>query len=187
MNDEVKAELQRQQDVLLQKLSSVMDSKVGQMKRELEKVSNKAHDSQMHELKRMKFSETPSFRKKVHAQQYKHHEQVKLCILEATDAAKDKEIDTCIQKLDEGRELIETRQKLVLADKSEYGWKTVSEYLDNELKRQKKRRSGSLPRQGTRRNFAQVAEVVCRGFVVVAHGFSRWQRRRHHGRSHRLL
>ena len=59
---------------------------------------------------------------------------MKLCIVEAADAVKDKKLDTCIHKLDEGRDLIEARQKLVLlTDKSEYRWKTVSEYLDNEL------------------------------------------------------
>lgn len=42
--------------------------------------------------------------------------------------------ETCIAKLNEGIELIEQCQKLILiADKSEYGWKTVGEYLDNEL------------------------------------------------------
>ena len=35
MNEEVKAELQKQQETMLAKLSAVMDTKVGQMKREL--------------------------------------------------------------------------------------------------------------------------------------------------------
>jgi hypothetical protein len=53
------------------------------MKRELEEVANKAHSSQMTELKRMKFSEPPSFKNKGHEVQYKHNERVKLCITEA--------------------------------------------------------------------------------------------------------
>ncbi|CAB4043328.1 PREDICTED: uncharacterized protein LOC107357837, partial [Paramuricea clavata] len=111
MNEELRTELQ---ESMLEKLSAVMDTKVGQMKRELEEVANKAHSSQMTELKRMKFSEPPSFKCK--------------------DAIKDKKLDTCLEKLSEGKEQIESRQKLILlADKSEYGWKTVSEYLDNEL------------------------------------------------------
>ncbi len=134
MNKELRAELQKQQESMLEKLSAVMDTKVGQMKRELEEVANKAHDSQMTELKRMKFSEPLSFKKKGHEVQYKHNERVKLCITEAEDAIKDKKVDTCLQKLSESKEQIESRQKLILlADKSEYGWKTVSEYLDNEL------------------------------------------------------
>ena len=40
----------------------------------------------------------------------------------------------CITKLNEGIDLIDQRQKLILiADKSDYVWKTVGEYLDNEL------------------------------------------------------
>ena len=66
MNEELKAELQKQQETMLAKLSAVMDTKAGQMKRELEEVAHKAHDSQMTELKRIKFSEPPSFRKKGH-------------------------------------------------------------------------------------------------------------------------
>ena len=39
-----------------------------------------------------------------------------------------------IAKLNEGIELIGQCQKLILiADKSDYGWKSVGEYLDNEL------------------------------------------------------
>ena len=119
---------------MLAKLSAVMDTKVGQMKRELEEVAHKAHNSQMTELKRIKFSEPPSFLSKGHEQQFKHNEQVKLCIAEAEDAVKDKKYDTCLKKLNEGKEQIEQRHKLILlANKSEYGWKTVSEYIDNEL------------------------------------------------------
>ena len=136
MNEELRAELQKQQESMLEKLSAVMDTKVGQMKRELEEVANKAHDLQMTELKRMKFSrsEPPSFKKKGHEVQYKHNERVKLCITEAGDTIKDWKLDTCLEKLNEGKEQIESRQKLILlADQSEYGWKTDSEYVDKEL------------------------------------------------------
>ena len=136
MNEELRAELQKQQESMLEKLSAVMDTKVGQMKRELEEVANKAHDLQMTELKRMKFlrSQPPSFKKKGHEVQYKHNKRVKLCITEAGGTIKDWKLDTCLEKLNEGKEQIESRQKLILlADKSEYGWKTVSEYVDKEL------------------------------------------------------
>ena len=90
MNDELRAELQKQQESMLEKLSAVMVTKVGQMKRELEEVANKAHDSQMTKLKRMKFSEPPSFKKKGHEVQYNRNERVKLCITEAEDPIKEK-------------------------------------------------------------------------------------------------
>ncbi|CAB3990422.1 Hypothetical predicted protein [Paramuricea clavata] len=40
MNEELRTELQKQQESMLEKLSAVMDTKVGQMKRELEEVAN---------------------------------------------------------------------------------------------------------------------------------------------------
>lgn len=57
MNEEFTDEHQKQQESMLEKLSAVMDTKVGQMKRELEEMANKAHVSQMTELKRMMFEE----------------------------------------------------------------------------------------------------------------------------------
>ena len=121
------------------------------MKRQLEDVSNKAHESQMSELTRMRFAEPPSFKKKGHEQQYKNNEKVKTAVTEAKEAILARKQDACIAKLDEGIELIDGRQKLILmADRSDFGWKTVGEYLDNELedndedakKMPKKKRNG---------------------------------------------
>ena len=47
------------------------------MKRQLEEVAGKAHESQMNELKRMR---PRSFRRKGHEQQYKHNEKVKAAV-----------------------------------------------------------------------------------------------------------
>ena len=169
MNEELTAELQKQQESMLEKLSAVMDTKVGQMKRELEEVANKAHDSQMTELKRMKFSEPPSFKKKGHEVHYNHNERGKLCITEAEDAIKGKKIDTCLEKLSEGKEQIQRKQKLILlADKSEYGWKTVSEYLDNELAQDEEAANGSLTRQEMLRKLAPIIVGV---FLVATRFF----------------
>ncbi|XP_067029241.1 uncharacterized protein [Acropora muricata] len=134
MDPNVQAEIERQQSQLLEKLSTIFDNKIDSMKRQLEDVSNKAHESQMSELKRMRFAEPRSFKKKGHEQQYKHNEKVKTAVAEAKEAILARQQDACIAKLDEGIELIEGRQKLILmADRSDFGWKTVGEYLDNEL------------------------------------------------------
>ena len=59
---------------------------------------------------------------------------MKSAVNEAKDAVVAGKNEACIAKLNEGIELIDQRQKLILiADKSDYGWKTVGEYLDNEL------------------------------------------------------
>ena len=134
MDPNIQAEIERQQSQLLEKLFIIFDSKIDSMKRQLEDVSSKAHKSQISELKRMRFAEPQSFKKKGHEQQYKHNEKVKTAVTEAKEAILARKQDACIAKLDEGIELIDGRQKLILmADRSDFGWKTVGEYLDNEL------------------------------------------------------
>ena len=134
MDATVQAKIERQQAIMLEKLLTIFDTKIEGMKRQLEDISTKAHDSQMNELKRMRFTEPRSFKKKGHEQQYKHNEKVKAAVTEAKDAILAHKQDACITKLDEGIELIDGCQKLILmADRSEYGWKTVGEYLDSEL------------------------------------------------------
>jgi len=74
------------------------------------------------------------FKKKGHKQQYKRNEQVKSAVNEVKEAVVVGKNEACITKLNEGIELIDQRQKRILiADKSDYGWKTVGEYLDNKF------------------------------------------------------
>lgn len=130
MDPAFQAELDRQQSNMLEKLSSIIDNKLDSMKRQLEESSN----TQMSELKKIRLTESRTFKKKGHEQQFKHNQLVKSVVSEAKDAVNSGKQDACIAKLNEGIELIDRRQKLILiADKSEYGWKTVGEYLDNEL------------------------------------------------------
>lgn len=130
MDPAIQAELDRQQSSMLEKLSSIIDNKLDSMKRQLDEAST----TQMSELKKIRLTEPRTFKKKGHEQQYKHNQQVKSVVSEAKDAVTSGKKDACIAKLNEGIELIDQRQKLILiADKSEYGWKTVGEYLDNEL------------------------------------------------------
>ena len=74
------------------------------------------------------------FKKKGNEQQFKFNQKViqktnaALSALEGPNVAKAKE------ELAEGMSLLHNRQKLIkLADKSEFGWATVQEYLDDEL------------------------------------------------------
>ena len=64
MDPNVQAEIERQQSQLLEKLCTIFDSKIDGIKRQLEDISNKAHESQMSELKRMRFAEPRTFKKK---------------------------------------------------------------------------------------------------------------------------
>ena len=128
MDPNIQAEIERPQSQLLEKLSTIFDSKIESMKRQLEDVSSKAHETQMSELKRTRFAEPRSFKKKGHEQQYKHNEKVKTAVTEAKEAILARNQDAYIAKLDEGIELIDGRQKRILmADRSDFGWKTVGE------------------------------------------------------------
>ena len=124
MDPTIQAELERQQSTMLEMLSSVMDNK-------------ESSNTQMSELKKIHLTEPRNFKKKGYEQQYKHNEhneQVKSAVNEAKEAVVAGKHEACIAKLNEGIEVIDQRQKLILmADKSDYGWKTVGENLDNEL------------------------------------------------------
>ena len=94
----IHSEIERQQSKMLEKMSTIFDNKLETMKRQLEDVSTKAHESQMSELKCMKFSD-PRFKKKGHEQQYKHNEKAKATLTEAKDAIVAQKEDACISKL----------------------------------------------------------------------------------------
>ena len=77
----------------------------------------------------------------------------------------------------EGIELIDQRQKLIpMADKSDYGWKTVGEYLDNELadddqdsKKMKKakKRSSTENSRISRRQSREVGQLQTAAHALV--------------------
>ena len=88
----------------------------------------------MSELKKIRLTEPPIFKQKKHEQRYQHNEQVKSTVNEAKGVVVAGKNEACIAKLNEGIELIDQRQQLILTvEKSDYGWKTGGEYLDNEL------------------------------------------------------
>ena len=110
MDPAIQAELDRQQSSMLEKLSSIIDNKLDSMKRQLDETSN----IQMSGLKKIRLTEPRTFKKKGHEQQYKHNQQVKSVVSEAKDAVTSGKQDACIVKLNEGIELIDQRQKLIL-------------------------------------------------------------------------
>ena len=58
-------------------------------------------------------------------------EKVKATLTVAKDAIIAQKQDDCIAKLDEG--IDEHQKRIFMADRAEYTWRTVGEYLDNEL------------------------------------------------------
>ena len=75
-----------------------------------------------------------TFKRKGNQQQLDHAVQVLDKFDEASDALKAKSYDKVKAALDSGTEVVSKRIKVIkMADKSDLGWSTVSEYLSNEL------------------------------------------------------
>lgn len=80
-----------------------------------------------------------TFRRKAHREQFEFNERVAECLEKATDEVAKRPVDaTSLDKakaaLDQGLELLASRQKLIkIADRSEFGWKVVAEYEADEL------------------------------------------------------
>ena len=74
------------------------------------------------------------FKRKGNEQQFLFNQKISLKTASAVNSLKRNKIEQAWEKLQEGMHLITKRQKLIkLADKSEHGWATVNEYLDDEL------------------------------------------------------
>ena len=63
---------------------------------------------------KIRLTEPRIFKKKGHEQQYKHNEQVESAVNEAKDAVVAGKNEACIAKFNEGIELIDQCQKLIL-------------------------------------------------------------------------
>ena len=106
---------------------------VSKCKREL--VGDKeAADEQL--LKKMKLEKPPVFKKKTHKKQYHFNEEV-TCKFDAAMEALS-ETPPAVEKaktlLEEGVKLVSERQEMIrMADRSEHGWATVEEHLDDKL------------------------------------------------------
>ena len=88
----------------------------------------------MSEIKRLKRDSVPHFNKKSNEEQYKANKAIKDAVEDAQIALERNDVEKIKQALDKGMELLQERQKLILlADKSQYGWKTVLEYKHHDL------------------------------------------------------
>jgi len=88
----------------------------------------------MSEIKRLKRDSVPHFNKKSNEEHYKSNKAIKDAVEDAQIALERSDVEKTKQALDKGMELLQERQKLILlADKSQYGWKTVLEYKHHDL------------------------------------------------------
>ena len=87
-------------------------------------------------VKKIKLDPTPVFKKKGHEKQFRFNSSVddKLGSVSAALDENPPAIEKAKTALEEGKELITNRQKLIkIADRSEFGWSTVDEYVEDEL------------------------------------------------------
>ena len=93
-----------------------------------------AADEQLREIKRLRREEPKSFKREGNEVQYKFNSKLQDTLVEAKSHLETNAVDKAKASLSEGMSMVTERQKLILlADKSEFGWKTVQEYTQHEL------------------------------------------------------
>lgn len=112
-------------------IAAVVDDRLSVFKRELVAEHGESSDSPAKKLKLMDQQQIKSERNK---QQFEHEVKVLEKLEEAASAFDQHKYDKARDALSQGMELVKFRLKLIrIADKSECGWKTVNEYVADEL------------------------------------------------------
>ena len=115
---------------LMSEISTLITSSVESIKRS----NSEAVEDQLREIKKIRREEPKSFKRKGNEVQYKFNAKIQDSIDEAKSYLESNAVDKAKESLTEGTSLLTERQKLILlADKSEFGWKTVQEYIQHEL------------------------------------------------------
>ena len=125
-------------DQLSQVLSSVKDclhDEMQSLKRELSQEREVADDRL---VKRMRLEKGPTFKKKSHEKQFEFNTTIMDKMEDATSALQQTPpaVEKAKTSLAEGMASIKARQKhniIRIADRSEFGWAAVEEYVEDEL------------------------------------------------------
>ena len=122
-------------DEFLQLFAAIgeMKGQLSSMKRDL---SQDCADADNRLVKKLRLEKKQSFKKKGNKRQHDFNQEV-LGQINAAQSSLDSmppDIDKAKKALEEGEELITNRQKHIkVADRSEFGWATVEEYVADEL------------------------------------------------------
>jgi len=115
---------------LLDQISKLVADSVESIKRS----SEEAADDQLREIKKLCREEPKVFKRKGNEIQYKFNSKLQNSLDDVKSHLEANAVDKAEASLSEGTSLLTERQKLILlADKSEFGWKTVEEYSQHEL------------------------------------------------------
>ena len=116
--------------LLLNQITKLVSDSVEKIKRS----SSEAADDQLREIKKLRLEEHKSFNRKGNEIQYKFNRKVQGSLEEVQSHLETNAVDKAKEALAQGTRLLDERQKLILlADKSEFGLKTVEEYTQHEL------------------------------------------------------
>ena len=100
----------------------------------IKRSNEESAESQMKEIKRLKFNKPHKFKKKANEDQFKFNQKLSETLDSAKSAAENSQLEKAKNDLEEGEKLISERQKhILLADKSDYGWAMVVEYKKHSL------------------------------------------------------
>ena len=128
--EDMEALIKANNDNLLASFNGLLEQTVSRIKRSNEDSA----ESQMKEIKRLKFNESHKFKKKANEDQFKFNQKLSETLDSAKSAAENLQLEKVKTSLEEGETLISERQKhILLADKSDYGWATVDEYKKHSL------------------------------------------------------
>ena len=115
---------------LLEQISKLVADSAENIKRS----SVVAADEQLREIKKLRREEPKAFKRKGNEIQYKFNSKLQDTLDEAKSHLEANAVEKAKASLSEGTSILTERQKLILlADKSEFGWKTVEEYTQHEL------------------------------------------------------
>ncbi|CAG2189976.1 unnamed protein product [Mytilus edulis] len=135
---EVKNAVSNLQQDILNRISTIMDSRLSSFQSNIRQSQQDISQSQMYKIEQT-VTDNYSFKRKGNENQFKHESRVLSKLkeadvnLEGPDLSVDS-VQTAKAKIVEGIELVKERQKLIkMADFSELGWKVVSEYVTNTI------------------------------------------------------
>ena len=115
---------------LLDQISTLVADSADNVKR----ASVEVADEQLREIKKLRREEPKSFKRKGNELQYKFNVKLQDSFEEVKSHLEVNAIDKAKEPLAEGMSLLAERQKLILlADKSDFGWKTVDKYFKHKL------------------------------------------------------
>ena len=128
--EDVEALIKANNDNLLASFNGLLEQTVSQIKRSNEDSA----ESQMKEIKRLKFNESHKFKKKANEDQFKFNQKLSETLHSTKSAAENSHLEKVNTSLEEGETLISEQQKrILLTDKSDYGWATVDQYKKHSL------------------------------------------------------